>query len=967
MNKLFLTMLAVLLMVGGAYAQNDSDNDDSSAQASFPDVPEGSYAADAVAQLSDLGIVIGFPDGTFRGNDAFTRYQAALVVTRLIDVLESQFVTSDELVSLRNSVQQLASDIAALEAAIGDGTGLDEEALQDLQNQLDALRALQSQVAQNTRAIDALNDLVALLNEEIVMLQSGGDIDPSFLQDIQRNTDDIANIREFVILLRRDQVALRDRVASLEESDAQQNERLSGLEERVTSLEDQSITFRGTIGLEYEVSRLSGADTPFDVDRIFGIGQEREVTASIFSSGTEDENDDGDATDDGEEAQDREDIDNTTGDIDPTFEITFGFSSERGISGVFNEFEAEATLELRETNVLDGDIEPDGDEDEDGILNVNDPDEYFNGYVFSFNAFDATFSPIGAEPLTFTFGEEPDANFTPYVFESLGPGFVARLGTPDVLAFLQPELTIAYGAYAEGGDDDDSTIELPDDDFFSDGTANPFSEGYYRAIRGTLSPFEGVSGGFSVAQASGNADEEGDANGDNANINVYGLDGEISLSIFTITAEVATNQIGDGVIFQDSDEEADFDPNGDGTAEDVNDDGEVDEDLPVALGGVDDSTLFFTQVEVDTSDIPLLETLTANYRSIPPLWYGLKYDEGDYPFDLDQTGFAGRAGIGLFIFNLDVYGDYYTIAEPVTEFAEDGDYVNEVSGEQGTVTGDEVLTLGVEVGVDVYRAIEPFAFYSQSYLDGVLVEELDNAERDDSGYLSGLGAGLRHDGSADNALLPGVNFEIAYDFTEGGLVGGGLGASADAEVSYFGFTLNPYFEYSTDTSAAQLSDDEETYEFGSTLTSEQINVFLQPSLVANVNYRNTEHTDVGADTDDNEDTPDVAVDDYTASELQFSAGVALNQFLFQNSVLDVRYGYYQGVNIEDDTNSSGEDDNATDISDGDDNNGLTQTTQGLEVGWVYYGLEFGYGYYSNNRGDATTYGQAFSIAYDLEF
>ena len=131
MNKLLFTMLAILLMVGGAYAQNtngDDDDSDSSSQTAFPDVPEGSYAADAVAELADLGIVIGFPDGTFRGNEAFTRYQAALVVTRLIDVLEEQFVTEDDLSSLRNSVQELASDIAALEAAISSGMGMDADA-----------------------------------------------------------------------------------------------------------------------------------------------------------------------------------------------------------------------------------------------------------------------------------------------------------------------------------------------------------------------------------------------------------------------------------------------------------------------------------------------------------------------------------------------------------------------------------------------------------------------------------------------------------------------------------------------------------------------------------------------------------------------------------------------------------------------------------------------------------------------
>ncbi len=965
MNKLLFTMLAILLMVGGAYAQdNDDDDSDSSSQTSFPDVPEGSYAADAVAELADLGIVIGFPDGTFRGNEAFTRYQAALVVTRLIDVLESQFVTEDELGSLRNSVQEIASDIAALEAAVSSGMGMDPEALQDLQNQLDELRQLESSIEQNTRSIDALNDLVALLNEEIVGLQAGGDIDPSFLEDIERNTADIANIREFVILLRRDQVALRDQIAAIEENDAQQNERLSGLEERVSTLEDQSITFNGSFGLSYAVGRIGPDDVAFDVDRIFGIGLEREVTASIFSSGTEDFNDDGDEGDDGEEAQDLDDIENEKGEVEPDIEITFGFSSERGIAGAFNSFEASATLSLEEATILDGDVDPNGnaDDDEDSLPNYADDDAYFNGYVFSFDDFETTFSPIGAEPLTFTFGQEPDANFTPYVFESLGAGFVARLGTPDVLAFLQPELTLAYGVFEEGGDDDDDTVELADDDLFADGTPNPFSDAYYRAIRGTLSPFEGVSGGFSVAQIAGNADEFQDESGDNADIFVYGLDGEVNLSIFTITAEFAANQIDDNVIFQDEDNEEDVQID-----EDVNDDGVIDADdtesRPVALaaGTVDDSSLFYAQVEVDTESLPLLESLSANYRTIPEFWYGLKYDEDTYTYGLNQTGFGAEASLGLFIFNLEVFADYYTIEGEETEPLENAD------GGVTTVTGDEVFAFGVEAGVDIFRAVGPFAFFNQVTLDGEAVEAVDSTERDDAGYFTGFGIGIQHDGDSEDALVSGFDFEIVYDFSEDSIEEGAIRAEADGEVSAFGFTLNPYFDYDSDFSEEEFSDDEVTTQVGTGLESEQLNVFLAPSLAANVNYRTTDHTDVGTDTD-GDDEPDTAAADYTATELQFSVGVSLNEFFFENSVLGVRYGYYQGENIQDETNSGdSEDDFATDISDGDENNGLTQTTSGVEVEWTYYGLEFGYGLYRNERGEDTNNGQAFTIEYALTF
>src|SRR5438045_2354486 len=49
------------------------------AQGPFPDVPVAHWAYDAVNELTALGIVHGYPDGTFRGGSAITRYELALL------------------------------------------------------------------------------------------------------------------------------------------------------------------------------------------------------------------------------------------------------------------------------------------------------------------------------------------------------------------------------------------------------------------------------------------------------------------------------------------------------------------------------------------------------------------------------------------------------------------------------------------------------------------------------------------------------------------------------------------------------------------------------------------------------------------------------------------------------------------------------------------------------------------------
>ncbi|WP_270521615.1 S-layer homology domain-containing protein, partial [Megamonas funiformis] len=48
----------------------------------FSDVPQDSWAYDAVATLAADGVIDGFPDGTYQGNKTMTRYEMAQIVAR---------------------------------------------------------------------------------------------------------------------------------------------------------------------------------------------------------------------------------------------------------------------------------------------------------------------------------------------------------------------------------------------------------------------------------------------------------------------------------------------------------------------------------------------------------------------------------------------------------------------------------------------------------------------------------------------------------------------------------------------------------------------------------------------------------------------------------------------------------------------------------------------------------------------
>ncbi len=101
--KKILAIAAVAALTAGvsAYAANP-----------FSDVSTSDWAYQAVSDLSDQGIVEGYPDGTFKGQQNMTRYELAQIIARLmakedqlnaeqratVDKLASQF--ADELANL---------------------------------------------------------------------------------------------------------------------------------------------------------------------------------------------------------------------------------------------------------------------------------------------------------------------------------------------------------------------------------------------------------------------------------------------------------------------------------------------------------------------------------------------------------------------------------------------------------------------------------------------------------------------------------------------------------------------------------------------------------------------------------------------------------------------------------------------------------------------------------------------------
>ena len=74
---LAIAVVFMLALVAPAFAQP------------FADVPADHWAFDAIAELAAKGILEGYPDGTFKGDRAMTRYEMAMALARILARIEA--------------------------------------------------------------------------------------------------------------------------------------------------------------------------------------------------------------------------------------------------------------------------------------------------------------------------------------------------------------------------------------------------------------------------------------------------------------------------------------------------------------------------------------------------------------------------------------------------------------------------------------------------------------------------------------------------------------------------------------------------------------------------------------------------------------------------------------------------------------------------------------------------------------
>jgi len=530
--KKSLLVLTAALSFGVAAAQT-------AAPASAPqvpaltDVPAGHWAKDAIDLLVSKGILLGYPDGTFRGTQNLTRYEAAVIIARLLDQVKGGEVTiTDEetLTALQNAIQELAADLAALGVRVSDleenavsrddfarleervemlaAASGDAEALAGLTSQIDDLAAraddydtLRADVDDNASQIAALNDLTVLLNQDILNLQDR----VSAIEAAQAD-----------LVARADFDALGGRVTTVET-------KVTDLSNRVATLEKYAFTIKPSLSATYYVAR---ANRDMDVDRL--------LAGTVFSTG-----DDGDA-DTSDAPRDYADFTGSRQLVSGARENFYGFSTGNG--GVREEGETTIDFSIDFTNSGKFDTSKSATTGayvtSVGGLNVNKVDIKFgiraglpdSDYIsagdyanypdvvdtdsgityrplfFYFSNGTADFT-VGNTPITVTFGKALKFKFADYIGDNdktgRGDGYIVNVDGSNlpVIGSLKPTIQVVYGS-RDGAEafftygNTDNNVNTPD-------VVTGISDGYYkyyRGVRATITPVGTLKAGIHYLQ-----------------------------------------------------------------------------------------------------------------------------------------------------------------------------------------------------------------------------------------------------------------------------------------------------------------------------------------------------------------------------------------------------------------------------------------------------------------------------------
>ncbi len=245
-----MPLITILLTLSVAQAQDAAPTPQAPSAAApaattITDVPAGHWARDAVTLLIQKGLILGFPDGTFRGTAPITRYEAAQIFSRLftsgaLNLPGGQAaLSSADLDTLAKGVKEVADGLMTTNARVA-----------DLGSDLDSVKARLAQAEQTLAQVVQ----VGATKADVDALAQNADQTYATKSDVQALTQSAA---------RKDDVAAIDsRVSTLEAGQANRDQAAQQAAADAAKLKDDlpkpgdlpNVTFRPDPGPRYWIA-----------------------------------------------------------------------------------------------------------------------------------------------------------------------------------------------------------------------------------------------------------------------------------------------------------------------------------------------------------------------------------------------------------------------------------------------------------------------------------------------------------------------------------------------------------------------------------------------------------------------------------------------------------------------------------------------------------------------------------------
>ncbi|KAF2956501.1 S-layer homology domain-containing protein [Marinitoga sp. 38H-ov] len=141
------------------------------AATTYKDVPVNHWAFDSIERLSSLGIIEGFPDGTYQGLSQVNRYQLTVALDRALKYVEQQlFATlAEKVVSIDKQLQELSKKSSGLTKAEVENIIKDSMSnfdagdlnnrIKELENSINELKTAYEVISFLSTKVDSLSNL----------------------------------------------------------------------------------------------------------------------------------------------------------------------------------------------------------------------------------------------------------------------------------------------------------------------------------------------------------------------------------------------------------------------------------------------------------------------------------------------------------------------------------------------------------------------------------------------------------------------------------------------------------------------------------------------------------------------------------------------------------------------------------------------------------------------------------------